>query len=136
MIEADTIVQNVNMFQRQFVDTIKRTNMEKEEQKSDFKKHVEAFDAKANEKIFPMETRLRQLDEVVGQLSRLISEWAPQGMQGRVPTLPIHPEPAGENGTKPSATEKKEMENDSGEPAPKKEKRDPITEFFNRKKKK
>ena len=68
--------------------------MERGEQIAEYKKAVDAFNTRAEEKIQLMETRLRQLDLVVNQLSTLMSKWGEQGMTGRA---------AGENTKPPSA---------------------------------
>lgn len=130
LIEAETIMQNVNMFEKQFVENLKKTNMEREDQAKQFKQKLTEFEAKADEKIQLMETKQRQLDVVVGQLSRLVNQWMEQrvvgGNTGIREAIPPSISAAPEIHKETKLNEKKTEE----EPRSKKEKRNRISEFF------
>ncbi|MEK6902083.1 MAG: hypothetical protein AABX02_00650, partial [archaeon] len=79
ILEIETTMQNLDLFKKQFLDIVKKANQEREDETIQLKKKMEAFDGRANEKISLVESRLKQLDLVVGQLSQLLVQM--QGQQ-------------------------------------------------------
>lgn len=79
ILEIETTMQNLDLFKKQFLDIVRKANQEREDETIQLKKKMEAFDARANEKITLVESRLKQLDLVVGQLSQLLVQM--QGQQ-------------------------------------------------------
>ncbi len=83
LLETETRLQNLDVFQKQFIEILRKSTVEREEVSTILKKKVEAFDAKADEKIAIIDQRLKQLDAVVGELAQLLTQWKnAQGMQG------------------------------------------------------
>jgi hypothetical protein len=81
LLETETRMQGLDGFQKQFLETLKRNNMEREELVNILKKKIETFDARADEKVAIIDQRLKQLDAVVGELSGLLMQWKGQQAQ-------------------------------------------------------
>ncbi|MEK6970883.1 MAG: hypothetical protein AABW68_04315 [archaeon] len=101
IVEAETKLQNVDAYTKQLIETIKKANMEREDQVKSFKEKLSDFEGKADQKMSLLESRTKQVDIVVTQLSELITQWKVQMEQARPappapPTIP-HAAPAKEN---------------------------------------
>lgn len=81
LLETETRMQGLDGFQKQFLETLKKSNTEREEVMGILRKKVETFDARADEKISIIDQRLKQLDAVVGELSVLLTQWKGQQAQ-------------------------------------------------------
>lgn len=81
LLETETRMQGLDGFQRQFLETLKKSNFEREELMGILRKKIESFDARADEKVAIIDQRLKQLDAVVGELSTLLTQWKGQQAQ-------------------------------------------------------
>jgi DNA repair exonuclease SbcCD ATPase subunit len=78
LVEAETKLQNVDAYTKQLLETIKKANLEREDQVKNYKQKLDEFEGKADQKMSILETRTKQLDQVVSQLSELIAQWKTQ----------------------------------------------------------
>lgn len=81
LLETETRMQGLDGFQKMFLETLKKNNIEREELVNILKKKIETFDARADEKVAIIDQRLKQLDAVVGELSGLLMQWKGQQAQ-------------------------------------------------------
>jgi hypothetical protein len=97
IVEAETKIQNLDGYTKQFLETLKKANMEREDQTALFRKKMEEFETKADQKMILLESRTRQVDIVVSQLTELINQWKTQmeTMQARnAASAPSTPTPS------------------------------------------
>lgn len=78
LVEAETKLQNVDAYTKQLLETIKKANLEREDQIKTYKQKLDDFEGKADQKMSVLEQRTKQLDVVVSQLSELIAQWKTQ----------------------------------------------------------
>lgn len=78
LVEAETKLQNVDAYTKQLLETIKKANLEREDQIKTYKQKLDDFEGKADQKMSLLEQRTKQLDVVVSQLSELIAQWKTQ----------------------------------------------------------
>ncbi|MBM3282382.1 MAG: hypothetical protein FJY86_03530 [Candidatus Diapherotrites archaeon] len=97
LLETETRMQALDGFQKQFLETLKKSNAEREDLMSTLKKKIDTFDARMDEKISIVDQRLKQLDVVVGELGNLLmqlkSQQANASAAAQPPTLPPGPAP-------------------------------------------
>ncbi len=98
LLESETRMQALDGFQKQFLETLKKSNAEREDLMSTLKKKIDTFDARTDEKLSIVDQRLKQLDVVVGELGNLLMQLKTQQATTRAaaqpPTLPPEPAPA------------------------------------------
>ncbi len=90
ILETETRLQNLDAFQKQFIETIRKSNLEREELSNNLKKKLDGFDARADEKIAAVDQHIKQLDSVVGELAQLLAQWKNQ--QAAIPNPSASPE--------------------------------------------
>ncbi|MFH0970015.1 MAG: hypothetical protein V1776_00980 [Candidatus Diapherotrites archaeon] len=78
LLEGETKIQNLDTYTKQFLETLKKANLEREDQLTDFRKKLEEFESRAGEKMALLESRTKQLDIIVSQLSQLMIQWKTQ----------------------------------------------------------
>ncbi len=94
LVEAETKLQNVDAYTKQLLETIKKANLEREDQIKTYKQKLDDFEGKADQKMSVLETRTKQLDQVVSQLSELIAQWKTQMDQIKQANTPQPSTPA------------------------------------------
>lgn len=95
LLETETRLQALDGFQKMFLETLKKSNAEREELSTILRKKIETFDARADEKISIIDQRLKQLDVVVGELGNLLiqlktQQGTPPKPATAVPTAPAN----------------------------------------------
>ena len=93
LLEAQSLMQNLNVFKDQFLSTVKQANLDKQDDARVFHQKLDEFSAKSDVKIQEMDTRLRQMDEVVASLATVLDELraAQANATGAVPESKLPP---------------------------------------------
>lgn len=91
LLETETRLQNLDGFQKQFLENIRKNNLEKEDQAKLFKNKLDSFTVKTDDKISIVDQRLKQLDAVIGELAQMLTQL--KNTQATAPTPGPAPNP-------------------------------------------
>ncbi|MEK6820911.1 MAG: hypothetical protein AABY11_00740 [archaeon] len=78
IVEAETKLQNLDAYTKQFLETLKNANLEREDQVKAYRKRLDDFENASNQRVNQLDMKTKQLDAVVNQLSALITQWNAQ----------------------------------------------------------
>lgn len=74
MVEIDSVMQNLELFKGQFLDSLKQSKLEREDVARVFSQKLIDFDTKTNNKLTLVDSKMHQVDSIMKEISRVVSE--------------------------------------------------------------